>query len=127
MIFTAAVGPTECSRVQAATSPSHEADRRTALRASYLPRCRKSRKVKAALLSRARARMGPESTQLDYVCEWLRGDDGRIVELARQVAADIGESCSRNFLAHVAHRLSPDASARIYAARAERARARFGP
>jgi hypothetical protein len=79
-------------------------------------RVKKRTKVRAALLKRARAEIGVGATGLDHVCAWVaRG--GRITDLAREIATDIGESCSPSFLSLIINRLGPDATPRIMAAR----------
>jgi hypothetical protein len=76
----------------------------------------KRRRMKAALLKRARAALGPDATALDYICQWIAG--GRpIKDLAASLQCQLGESVSRSILSTLAHHLAPDASTRIRSAR----------
>lgn len=79
----------------------------------------KERKLKAALLRRARAELGTSATIADFVAGWV--EDGRTIsDLARSMEAEMGESCSRSWLSGVLNR-APEDKARITAARAEAA------
>jgi len=67
-------------------------------------------------MRRAEATIGPGATPLDYVERWVaRG--GLITELAASLQQEMGESMSRGFLSLIIHRLGPDATPRIAAAR----------
>ena len=77
---------------------------------------RKRATLRAALLARARNEMGVHATALDFVCRQVAA--GVIVrDMAAAIAVDMGESCSRSFLSLIVHRLAPDATERIAAAR----------
>jgi hypothetical protein len=76
----------------------------------------KRRRMKAALLKRAHAQLGPGATALDYVCAWIAGG-GLIKGLAASLREQLRESVSRSILSTLVHHLSPDASARIAKAR----------
>jgi hypothetical protein len=83
---------------------------------------RKRHKMRAALLQRAEQELGEGKVALDYVRWWV--STGRSVKaLAESVQAEIGESVSRNFMSFIVHRLSPDATSRIVAARRDAASA----
>lgn len=100
----------------AAARASRSKTRRSA--APSIPRrpVKKRAKVRAALRERALAGLGDAATGIDYVCAWVaRG--GLITDLAREIATDIGESCSPSFLSLIINRLGPDATERIVAAR----------
>jgi len=82
----------------------------------------KRRRLRAALARRAECQIGEGATPLDYIVTWVaRG--GLITELAASLRDEMGESMSRGFLSLIIHRLAPDATERIAAARhsAERA------
>jgi hypothetical protein len=56
--------------------------------------------------------------------EWVVGkiEDGvTVTALAREIAAEMGESCSRNWISSVINRLTPDAKSRISEARSKAA------
>jgi len=72
--------------------------------------------VAGALEFRARALLGPDAAAIQFVEEWVRAG-APLTVLARAVAADIAYPVSRGFVSHVCQRLSPDARARIKAAR----------
>jgi hypothetical protein len=76
----------------------------------------KRRRMKVALLKRARAELGPGATALDYVCAWIAGG-GLIKDLAASLQEQLRESVSRSILSTLVHHLAPDASAQIAEAR----------
>ena len=76
----------------------------------------KRRRLKAALLKRAETELGERAAILEYVEGWVAGG-GMISTLASSLQQELGESISRSFLSTVVHQLSPDATARITAAR----------
>jgi hypothetical protein len=82
----------------------------------------KRRRMKAALLKRAHAGIGPKASALDYVCDWIVGG-GLIKDLAMSLQEALGESVSRGILSTLSHGLAPDASVRIAQARKARATA----
>lgn len=83
----------------------------------------KRRRMKAALVKRARAEVGSDATALDYVCAWIaRG--GLVKDLAASLQEQLRESVSRSILSTLVHHLSPDAPARIADARRAGATAR---
>jgi hypothetical protein len=76
----------------------------------------KRRRLRAALTRRAEATIGLAATPLDYVERWV-ANRGLITELAASLQSEMGESMSRGFLSLIVHRLAPDATDRIIAAR----------
>lgn len=103
-------------RTGAAALASRGKTRQGAAPSAHPRHVKKRTKVRAALRERARIELGDAATALDYVCAWVaRG--GLITDLAREIATDIGESCSPSFLSLITNRLGPDATARIVAAR----------
>ena len=76
----------------------------------------KRRRLRAALTRRAEAEIGPGATLLDYVERWV-ANGGRITELADSLQEEMCESISRGFMSLIIHRLGPDATERIAAAR----------
>jgi hypothetical protein len=77
----------------------------------------KRRRLRAALLRRARVVIGTDASPLDYVERYV-ANRGRFSDLARSLQEEMGESLSRGFLSFIARRLEPDARARIDSARA---------
>ena len=76
----------------------------------------KRRRMKAALLKRARAQISPDATALDYVCQWI-ASGGLVKGLAASLQEQLGESVSRSILSTLVHHLAADASPRIAEAR----------
>lgn len=77
----------------------------------------KQQRLLTALRQRAHEELeNPDATPLDVVVHFVAGG-GLIADLARSMAASMGESISRNFLSGVVHGLAPDASEQIAAAR----------
>jgi hypothetical protein len=76
----------------------------------------KRRRLRATLARRAEAEIGPGATPLDYVERWI-SSGGQVSALAASLRLEMGESISRGFLSLIIHRLGPDATARIVAAR----------
>ena len=76
----------------------------------------KRRRIRAALSRRAEVEIGPDALGLDYVVGWV-AKGGLISDLAKSLADELGESVSRQILSLVVHRLAPDATERVLAAR----------
>lgn len=76
----------------------------------------KRRRLRATLARRAEANIGLGATPLDYVERWV-ANGGLITELAASLQSEMGESMSRGFLSLIVHRLGPEATTRITAAR----------
>jgi hypothetical protein len=69
------------------------------------------------LRRRARSELRPEALPIDYVVSWVKGGKP-IAELARELAEEMGESCSRSWLSGVVNR-RPEDKTRIASARSE--------
>jgi len=67
---------------------------------------------------RAKREIDEDATAIDYVEAYVQGG-GILQKLADDLAAEMGESCSRPFLSNTVNKLSDDAKARIGAARNE--------
>lgn len=78
----------------------------------------KRRRMREALARRASSVIGAAAGPIDYVCAWV-ASGGQIAHLAQELEVELGESVSRSILSTLAHRLTPDASERISAARLE--------
>jgi hypothetical protein len=76
----------------------------------------KRRRLRATLARRAEAAIAPGATPLDYVERWV-ANGGLITELAASLQTEMGESMSRGFVSLIVHRLGPEATDRITAAR----------
>jgi hypothetical protein len=76
----------------------------------------KRRRLRATLARRAEADIGPGATPLEYVERWI-ANGGQVTQLAASLRDEMGESLSRGFLSLIIHRLGPDATTRIVAAR----------
>ena len=76
----------------------------------------KRRRLRAALTRRAEAAIGPGATPLDYVERWIV-NGGQVAQVAASLQEEMGESMSRGFVSLIVHRLAPDATERIAAAR----------
>ena len=85
----------------------------------------KRRRLRAVLARRAEATIGPGATPLEYVERWIVGG-GLISELAASLQDEMRESMSRGFVSFIVHRLAPDATDRIVAARRRKANALAG-
>ena len=69
-----------------------------------------------ALTARAKDALGPDATPLLYAEAWVRAGLS-LTALTRSISADLGYPVSRSFVSFAAQRLTPDARARIKAAR----------
>ena len=78
---------------------------------------RKRATLRAALLARARNEIADDATALDFICRQVAAGI-TVRDMAAAIAVDMGESCSRSFLSLIMHRLAPNATERIAAARA---------
>jgi hypothetical protein len=78
----------------------------------------KRRRMREALARRASSVIGAAARPIDYICAWV-ASGGQIAHLAQELEVELGESVSRSILSTLAHRLAPDASERISAARLE--------
>jgi hypothetical protein len=82
--------------------------------------------MRDALLKRAESEIGGDAVAFDYVLAWVaRG--GLISDLANSLADELGESVSRQILSLIVHRMAPDATERIAAARLALGGARAHP
>jgi hypothetical protein len=72
-----------------------------------------------ALGHRAKDRLGPQATPLDYVEYWLSSGH-TLQDLSQDIAADLGRTLSRKFVSFVCNRLTADARLRIRVARTTR-------
>ncbi len=82
----------------------------------------KEARLLAALEKRAVRELGDGATPLDFVCDYISGGK-TFIDLAGELATELGESVSRQFISGTANALAPDAKARITVARQEGAMA----